>query len=650
MKFISVTLTAAWMLSSLLLSTQGVQAAAEGSSGDKPNFVFIFTDDQDSQLDSLDYMPNLQKHLVKEGTLYENHYATIAVCCPSRVGLLRGQYAHNTNITDVGAPYGGYDRFVELGLHKDYLPLWLQRAGYSTHYIGKLMNQYNVNNYDSPAPPGFDYQEQLVDPYTYIYDTAVFSRNGEAPVYYNNTYQTDVIHTKGLEALRGQRNETKPFFLWLAPTAPHGQFVINKGSGGTRTYPPVPAARHSHLFPNATIPRHPHFNPKKQTKTASYWKTFARLNETTVDYLDDVYRKRLQALQAVDEMIPEIIAELKAQGKLDNTYIIYSADNGFHLGQHRALPGKCTELEEDINVPFIVRGPGVRKNHVSSLVSAHHDLAPTFLALAKGDEHVPDWVDGGVIPLTTELQKHPRPVGKESFSVEFWSDSALIEYVQTATKAGPNTYKTIRVIADEYNYKYTVWCTGEHELYDIKQDPYATKNIYNEASSRLVKRLDALLSVLKACRAHTCRDPWRVIHPEDTSVTTLKDALNKKYDRLYKRFEDFKFHECLNHYSIENEAHPFDHINLDANTSSSSIPVESTGNQQHNKRSTFQQSKPTSDQVVDLFNLVPRSTTPLGDRVPSAEELETRKNPVAPELKETQVEWEKYGFYNQFGN
>lgn len=60
----------------------------------------------------------------------------------------------------------------------------------------------------------FIFTEQLVDPYTYIYDTAVFSRNGEAPVYYNNTYQTDVIHTKGLEALRGQRNETKPFFLW----------------------------------------------------------------------------------------------------------------------------------------------------------------------------------------------------------------------------------------------------------------------------------------------------------------------------------------------------------------------------------------------------------------------------------------------------
>lgn len=136
------------MLSSFLISTQGVQAASNPSSGDKPNFVFIFTDDQDSRLDSLDYMPNLQKYLVQEGTLYENHYATIAVCCPSRVGLLRGQYAHNTkyvsylihlqldvnhtahenSITDVNAPYGGYGRFVELGLHEDYLPLWLQRV------------------------------------------------------------------------------------------------------------------------------------------------------------------------------------------------------------------------------------------------------------------------------------------------------------------------------------------------------------------------------------------------------------------------------------------------------------------------------------------------------------------------------------------
>lgn len=62
----------------------------------KPNILFIFTDDQDARMDSLAYMPNLQKHLVQKGTLYRNHYATVSLCCPSRVGLLRGQYAHNT--------------------------------------------------------------------------------------------------------------------------------------------------------------------------------------------------------------------------------------------------------------------------------------------------------------------------------------------------------------------------------------------------------------------------------------------------------------------------------------------------------------------------------------------------------------------------
>lgn len=78
-----------------LLQQQAVSAASS-SENKKPNIVFIFTDDQDYRMNSLDYMPNVQKYLIEEGTTYKNHYATIAVCCPSRVGLLRGQYAHNT--------------------------------------------------------------------------------------------------------------------------------------------------------------------------------------------------------------------------------------------------------------------------------------------------------------------------------------------------------------------------------------------------------------------------------------------------------------------------------------------------------------------------------------------------------------------------
>lgn len=78
------------------LQTLSSAQADNDTSNRKPNFLFILTDDQDARLNSIDYMPNLQKHLVKQGTTHRNHYATTAVCCPSRVSLLRGQYAHNT--------------------------------------------------------------------------------------------------------------------------------------------------------------------------------------------------------------------------------------------------------------------------------------------------------------------------------------------------------------------------------------------------------------------------------------------------------------------------------------------------------------------------------------------------------------------------
>lgn len=75
---------------------------------DRPNIVFILTDDQDLHMESLSYMPFLQKHLVSKGTFYTRHFCTIALCCPSRVSLWTGKAAHNTNVTDVNPPYGMY--------------------------------------------------------------------------------------------------------------------------------------------------------------------------------------------------------------------------------------------------------------------------------------------------------------------------------------------------------------------------------------------------------------------------------------------------------------------------------------------------------------------------------------------------------------
>lgn len=91
----------------LLLASAGA-AAVVGTVQNvtKPNFIFIMTDDQDLHLNSINYQQSVQKHFAQEGTWFKKHFCTVALCCPSRVSLLTGKAAHNTNVTDVSAPYG----------------------------------------------------------------------------------------------------------------------------------------------------------------------------------------------------------------------------------------------------------------------------------------------------------------------------------------------------------------------------------------------------------------------------------------------------------------------------------------------------------------------------------------------------------------
>lgn len=130
----------------------------------KPNFLFILTDDQDLHMESLKYMPLLDKHLARQGTSYEKHYCTVSICCPSRVNIWTGLAAHNNNVTDLKPPYGGYPKFVREGLNDKWLPVYLQDLGYNTYYTGKLFNSHTVDNYDDPPVNGFNGSDFLLDP------------------------------------------------------------------------------------------------------------------------------------------------------------------------------------------------------------------------------------------------------------------------------------------------------------------------------------------------------------------------------------------------------------------------------------------------------------------------------------------------------
>ena len=162
-----------------------------------------------------------------------------------------------------------------------------------------------------------------------------------------------------------------------------------------------------------------------------------------------------------------MITRLTEHGILEDTYIFYSTDNGYHIGQHRLQPGKECGFEEDINIPLIVRGPSVPKGKVSDIVTSHTDLAPTFLSLAGGE--IRSDFDGTPIPVvSTDLLLAETGENKrgEHINIEYWG-FALAEGKYEAHMYWNNTYKGLRLIGTDYNFYYSVWCSGEHELYDL---------------------------------------------------------------------------------------------------------------------------------------------------------------------------------------
>jgi N-acetylglucosamine-6-sulfatase len=204
-------------------------------------------------------------------------------------------------------------------------------------------------------------------------------------------YLTDVVARKSIDFIKRAAAEGQPFFIHLALYVPHS--------------PATPAPRHAQLFPDAQLPRPPSFNEPDVSDKPSFIRNRPLLTERQIAQMQDLYRKRLQSLQAVDEMLASLIATLQATGQLEHTYIFFTSDNGFHMGEHRLNSGKQTAYEEDIRVLLIVRGPGVPAGRVLEHLTGNIDLAPTFAELGRAA--IPDFVDGrSLVPL---LSSTPPP-------------------------------------------------------------------------------------------------------------------------------------------------------------------------------------------------------------------------------------------------
>ncbi|KAI6353671.1 hypothetical protein MCOR31_011668 [Pyricularia oryzae] len=558
-----------------LAAVLSLTGEAKPVSKSKPNIIMIMTDDQDLHLDSTEHMPTLQKLLVQRGTTFNNHWVTEAQCCPSRATVLRGQQAHNTNITAVSYPGGNYDKWRASEMDSEYLPKWLNDAGYSTNYIGKFLNGHNLGNYN-PPPKAWTEIDALIDPYMYDFNRAVFSKNGQHPVNYPGWHQPDIVRIKAVERIKQLAQDDKPFFYWISPTAPHTVPPINGPSDNM----PQPLTRHKDLFPDLVLPKKGNWNPPDEyAKQKVNWVgRTPPLNESMLAETEVLYKTRIQSLQGIDEIIEDVVATLEQEGILDNTYIIYTSDNGFMIGTHRITAMKSLAYKEAGQTPFIVRGPGVPEGVVSRLPGTHTDIAPTLLELAgvdpasfpklfDGRSLLPQWREPAGSGNCSQTSPVQTECSGDVIGVEFWGDANYeLPALPFNDPQGPygavmSSFKALRVAGEHRAYLYTVWCSNELELYNTLTDPDELVNLAlnpDAETRRLMTRLNALLLVIKSCEGDVCRAPWQAFANDTAlaglpSFSTLDDALDPRLDDYFASLPGVHFDACLQAQVVANE-------------------------------------------------------------------------------------------------
>lgn len=441
----------------------GRRAVAE--SAEKPNIVLILTDDQDRA--TLEHMPNVQRLLADGGTTFENATFSFPLCCPSRASILRGQYPQNHDVLANAAPLGGEGKFRAESLDESTAATWLQAAGYRTGYSGRYLNQYG----GTYVPPGW---ERWFAHASGVEGTRT-NENGtlvDHPGVYMDSYYAD----KAVAFASNSARTGQPFFLHWATLAPHDPYLHED--------------QYDDDFKDAPLPRPPSFNEADVSDKPAYVRDMPRLTDEQIREFGRAHRDRLRSLQTVDAGVSKLVAALREQGELDETYFFFYSDNGYHLGQRRLYPaGKQTPYLEDSSFPLIVRGPGVPVGATSEKLVLNNDLAPTFAAL--GGAAIPDFVDGrSIAPL---LRGEDPP----------WRDAALIQALDTSDPRGPAPgYKAVRT----EGWKYVEYATGEKELYDLSADPYELQSLHNDpAHTGKMATLKARLEALKGCAGNGCR-------------------------------------------------------------------------------------------------------------------------------------------------
>src|SRR4249919_3303379 len=416
--------------------------------GQKPNFVVIQTDDQ--TLDQLyatytppggapiPAMPNTLNLLAGKGMTFNRYYVPYPLCCPSRVSLMTGRYAHNHNVRGNVPPNGGYTGFSFRQANTHNIATWLQGAGYRTIHIGKFLNGYGDEPFDNgtTVPPGWSAWHSVLNADTdHFFYGYTLNNNGvlEGPLGDSGSwetreygerddfgcpfaplngkpclYETDVFTRIANEEMLGTPPD-QPFYLQLDYTAPHGDFRRPAG--------PEPATRHYDSFGGAPYPHGPSegFNEGNVNDKPRFIREAAYLSPSETHTYRVYYQKALESLRAIDDGVQQVVATLGAMGRLRNTYVVFVSDNGFFYGEHRLTGGKFLAYEPSTHLPFLIRGPGIKPGSATGELAANIDIAPTILELAGAEADKS--IDGrSLVPYMRDpALRSRRPLLFESF-------------------------------------------------------------------------------------------------------------------------------------------------------------------------------------------------------------------------------------------
>ncbi len=431
-------------------------------SAPRPNIILILTDDQ--RWDSMGQMPQLASS--PEWARFANAFVDEPQCCPSRASTLTGRYPQHTRVETLR---DGKDLD-----EKRTIATMLHRGGYRTGLYGKYLNGYPFGR-GPYVPPGWDDFVAGVgaeDYYDYkLNENGHLVSYGSAP----KDYRTDVLTDKARRFIRTTKR-SQPFFVYLALNAPHTDSESRV----------VPAEQDRQSCAGRAYSKPPNFNAHDTVSEPGWMSAEQPKNGRT---LENLQAETCQTLQAVDRSVTSLVDELDRTDRLNNTYVVFTSDNGYAFGEHR-LTGKGDLYEPSVRVPLLVRGPQVDPGALDRLTS-NIDLVPTFLDWAKVSppRH---FVDGSsfAADLGGNPARGPQEVllrgcrtqrGPEADCGGYPSNMGFNWGLRTAT------------------HKYIEYPDGYVQLFDLTTDPWELTNLASDpAQAALEADLHARLERLRA--------------------------------------------------------------------------------------------------------------------------------------------------------